>query len=180
MLCLFVLLILVGQFTNGLLPQDCWATTSEFEEFSKTLNGQIIYKNLWDDIYIKYVYKTQNVLYTAYPSWIILCVSHNDVRQSVLFSKSHNIQISILSTGHSYNGANTANNSLQINLSQLKSYLINKNELTMTVETGLQRRLIYKIIDEQMPNTVIVSGGDLSVGPGGYSLGGGHSTSSPS
>ena len=62
--------------------------------------------------------------------------------ESILFASKHNIQISIFSTGHSFSGRNTANNSLMINLSKMKNYYIyvtdNDNEIDyITVETGL-------------------------------------------
>ena len=53
----------------------------------------------------------------------------------------------------------------------------NSNNVTITVETGLQWGDIYKIVDKI--NYIIVGGADSSVGPGGYALGGGHSPLTP-
>ena len=47
---------------------------------------------------------------------------------------------------------------------------------TITVDTGLQWGEIYPIVDKI--DKLIVGGGDPTVGPGGYSMGGGHSLDS--
>ena len=82
-----------------------------------------------------------------------------------------------MSTGHNYSGRNTANNSLQINLSQMTKYSVSDDNSTITVETGLKWGNIYNIVDKY--NRIVLGGGDPTVGPGGYSIGGGHSALTP-
>eukprot|EP01084_Bolivina_argentea_P221207 374712_1 len=61
----------------------------------------------------------------------------------------------------------------------MQNYKINGNDKSsFTVETGLQWGEIYKIVDKH--NRIIIGGSDGTVGPGGYSMGGGHSPLSPS
>ena len=158
---------------------NCWPTQSEIDQFGSQIYGQFITKSLNATKYGIYVNMTQNLLYrNQYPSFFVICKNVSDIQSSILFASKHNIQISILSTGHSWSGVSTANNSLQINLSQMKKYEINNISNTITVETGLQWGDIYKIADD-LGHKIIIGGADSSVGPGGYSLGGGHSPISP-
>eukprot|EP01084_Bolivina_argentea_P056183 102860_1 len=121
---------------------------------------------------------TMDLLYrNQYPSFFIICESVQDIQNSVKFASNHNIQISILSTGHSWGGLSTANYSLQINLSKMKNYKLSSDNNEITVETGLPWGEIYKIVDKV--NRIIVGGEDPTVGPGGYSMGGGHGIMSP-
>ena len=63
----------------------------------------------------------------------------------------------------------------------MRSYFVNSTNsesMTITVETGLRWGEIYRIADSY-GHRMIVGGADPSVGPGGYSLGGGHSALSP-
>eukprot|EP01084_Bolivina_argentea_P080076 145096_1 len=156
---------------------SCWPSPTEINTLSQSLNGQLLLPS--DGIYTFYVNMTRDTLYTAYPSFIAVCLSAQDIQQCVQFASSHNIQISICSTGHSYSGRNVANNSIQINLSNMTKYKLNLSPKsdTITVETGLQWGAIYEIVNNA--NRIIVGGSDPGVGPGGYSMGGGHSILSP-
>eukprot|EP01084_Bolivina_argentea_P269841 458715_1 len=161
---------------------DCWPTQSEISVFSKQLQGSLILKDMNNVDYKKYINMTQNTLWiNQYPSFISVCQSAKDIQTSVTFASSHNIQISIMSSGHSYSGKNTANYSLQINLSKMQKYNVHHqdpNNMSITVETGLLWGQIYQIVDG-FDHRMVVGGSDPSVGPGGYTLGGGHSPLSP-
>eukprot|EP01084_Bolivina_argentea_P011836 22160_1 len=184
-LYLMVFSILIIQCLS-LLPycqpsnSTCWPTQQQINTFTSTLDGSLIAKNMNDSKYLQYVHKQQNALYITYPAFIILCKSHKDVQLSVNFSASHNIQISVISTGHDYAGRNSANNSLQINLASFQSYKLNKDNLTITVESGLQWWPIFHIINETLPfDAVAIGASEGTVGPAGCTLGGCHSPQSP-
>ena len=104
---------------NYCLPTDnkCWPTQKEINEFELELNGILLTSNdINNTEYMIYVNMTQNPLYrNQYPSFIVVCESVQDIQESILFASYHTIQISIMSTGHSWSGRSTANNSLQIN-----------------------------------------------------------------
>ena len=142
---------------------------------------ELVLEDMNDELYQNLTKQVQNPWTISYPSFIILIASHSDVQHCISFASAHNIQVSIQSTGHSYSGRNSANNSLQINLGSMQSYSFNKaaNPPTITVETGIRWGKIYKLINETFPQYVIIGGGDLSVGPGGYSALGGHSPLTP-
>eukprot|EP01084_Bolivina_argentea_P165768 287923_1 len=165
---------------NYCLPSNstCWPTASDISTFTSKLTGDLLTNTSKN--YMQYVDMTQDLLYrNQYPSFIVICSNVVDIQQSVLFASSHNIQISIMSTGHSYSGRNTANFSVQINLSKMRGYKLNKNSNgqmeSITVETGLQWGSIYGLTQ---PN-IVVGPDDASVGPGGSSLRGGHSPIGP-
>ena len=59
----------------------------------------------------------------------------------------------------------------------MTNYEISSDHNTITVETGLRWGSIYPIVDKI--NRIIIGGSDPTVGPGGFSMGGGHSPLSP-
>eukprot|EP01084_Bolivina_argentea_P165767 287920_1 len=179
-LAFMTIMVCIESMPPYCLPSDthCWPTEPEITTFASKLNGALVTNTSSD--YMHYIDFTEDALYrNRHPSFIIICSNIEDIQQSVSFASFHNIQISIISTGHSCSGRNTANFSLQINLSQLRNYKINKNAnnemKSITVESGLQWGSIYNLV---APN-LIVGASDLSVGPSGYSLRGGHSAISP-
>ena len=122
------------------------ADASEIETFSNALDGQLV---TVDEPYIyeSYVAMTMDTYYTAYPSFVAVCFTAQDIQAAVSFASSHRIQISICSTGHSYSGRNTANFSLQINLSKMQHYALAADASAITVETGMHWGQIYPIVD---------------------------------
>eukprot|EP01084_Bolivina_argentea_P165769 287924_1 len=180
LLIFFILIKHIKSKPPYCLPSNtnCWPTQSEINTFVSKLNGEFIINT--SSNYIEYVNMTQDLLYrNRQPSFIVVCSNVLDIQNSILFASSHNIQISILSTGHSYSGRSVANFSLQINLSKMRNFKINKNTdnsmQSITVETGLQMGSIYGLVS---PN-ILIGPDDPSVGPGGSSLRGGHSPLSP-
>eukprot|EP01084_Bolivina_argentea_P177805 307478_1 len=155
---------------------SCWPSQLNINHFVSSITGNV-YTAPDADYYI-YVNMTMNLLVrNQYPAFIVVCETAQDIQQSISFAAQYNIQLSIISTGHSYSGRNTANNSLQINLSKMRNYKVSSDHNSITVETGLQWGYIYKIVDKY--NRIIIGGSDATVGPGGYTTGGGHSPLSP-
>ena len=152
---MLVQLLLIIGFVNA-KPQyctpsntECWPTANEITTFSSKLDGQLLTPNDTNNTeYLVYVNMTENLLHrNQYPSFIIVINSVSDIQESIKFASSHNIQISIMSTGHSWSGRSTTN-SLQINLSQMRSYSVNNtnpNSTTITVETGVRWGEISKL-----------------------------------
>eukprot|EP01084_Bolivina_argentea_P189040 325228_1 len=164
---------------NYCIPSDtnCWPKPQEISALSNSLNGQLVTSSSNPAVYESYIKSGYDALFWQYPSFIVVCLSAQDIQSAVTFASSHNIQISIYSTGHSYSGRNTANNSVQINLSKMAKYQVAKDASTITVETGMHWKDIYEIVD--FFDRIIIGGSDPDVGPGGYSLGGGHSPITP-
>ena len=163
-------------------PNDpCWPTLTEINGLNDTLNGLLVgYDMTNGSEYMNLVSLSQNLIYFGYPSWIVNCHTPDNIQNAIIFAKEHNIQIAILSTGHSYSGRNTGNNTLQLNLSNMKKYEFNDELKAITVQTGLQWGNIYELVYNHFgPEYIIIGGSDASVGPGGYSLNGGHSPQTP-
>ena len=160
---------------------SCWPNSLEILAFSSSLEGAFLTSN--DSEYYSNIISA-NIMQISYPSFIIITKTASDIQKCVLFASLHNIQISIWSTGHSYSGRSSANQSLMINLSNMTNYRLNSdddnplNYTSITVETGLRWQNIYKIVNDA--NKIMVGGSSLDVGPGGYSLNGGHSPLTPS
>ena len=101
----------------------------------------------------------------------------NDIITAIKFVKSHNLELSILSTGHSYTGRSYGkyNFSFQINLSKHKYLSISNDYNTVTAETGLiSNKFIWPLIHYQL--RLFAGGTCHSVGIGGF-MGAGHSLS---
>eukprot|EP01084_Bolivina_argentea_P016876 31526_1 len=163
-------------------PSDnCWPSQSEINAFSKELDGTLVIQDMSNPQYIQLTTTVQNNYRITYPSFIILISSHSDVQKCVSFASLHNIQITIRSTGHSYSGRFSANNSLQINLSSMQKFSFNKDisPPTLTIETGMRFGTAFGLVNATMPDYVLVGAGDPSVAAAGYSSLGGHSPLTP-
>eukprot|EP01083_Nonionella_stella_P211833 765495_1 len=164
--------------------ESCWPDAEHISTFASQFEfDEFVYQNFSSSKYIGLVNQTQNILLRQYPSWIILCKSSKDIQNIITFASTYNIQISIISTGHSYSGINTANNSIQINLSLMNNHKFNlstqANKSTITVETGMQFEEIYYTVNKTCPHKIIIAGSEPTVGPGGCSTGGCHSPLGP-
>ena len=148
---------------NYCIPSNttCWPTSDEISDFSSKLTGKLLFPD--SPGYTGYNNVT-NTRTLEYPSFIVAIKNVNDIQASILFAKQHNIQITIFSTGHAFNGANTGNNTLQINLKDMQSYKLSDDNNYITVETGIQWHTIYQIVDKI--NKVAVGGSCPTVGPG--------------
>ena len=130
------------------------------------MEGDLITRNFTDPSYQKLIDLQKDLLYTQYPSLIVECNTHSDVQKSVSFAAKYNIEISVISTGHDYASRNSANDSLQINLSGFKDYSINDTASTITVETRLLLGEIYDIVNTTYGiNKVFIAGDDATVRP---------------
>eukprot|EP01084_Bolivina_argentea_P072561 131752_1 len=183
LLYLLIVIICVESKLPYCKPSDttCWPTVSDITSFSNQLDGTLVLQNMSNTQYITLATNVQNNNRITYPSFIILIRSHSDVEQCVQFTSSHNIQITIRSTGHSYSGRASANNSLQINLSNMQTYSFNKTSIppTITIETGMRIGQAFGLVNATLPDYVLIGAGDNSVGPGGHSSLGGHSPLTP-
>ena len=170
---IFIAHTATGSKPDYCLPSDtaCWPKPSEISDFASTLTGALLTPtDVNDTEYLLYVNMTQNPLHrNQFPSFIVAITNVEDIQSAISFASSHRLQVSMMSTGHSWSGRSTANFSLQINLSGMKHYAVDTDAWSMTVETGLPWGEIYKIADAH-GHRMVVGGADPSVGPGGLNI----------
>lgn len=105
------------------------------------------------------------------PKIIALCENTNGVSEAVKYANENNLQITVKSGGHSFEGFSSNNDGMQINLS-----LMNKMEWGSFHELKVQPACLLKdLYDETLPkNRILPAGSCGTVGLGGLALGGGY------
>ncbi len=160
----------------------CWPTNEEINRFTHSLTATLLIPT--SNEYSKYC-TPKNLLITTRPYFIVVIESSVNIKQdiikSIIFTKEHDLELTIFSTGHSYTGRSSGiyNYSLQINFKNYKRVSFNTNndlnETIMTATTGNTLDDVYSIINSTFPYKLFAGGQCPTVGIGGYSLGGGHS-----
>lgn len=156
--------------------QQCWPTFQQFISFSTSLDGDAFFpsdKNYSD---VDVMYDTR---LTRMPYVIAMVESTADIQKCIFFAKTHNMRLSIRSSGHDYIGRSTADNSIQIYTKRMKKITINLNSTRnaageITAETGNTWIDLYRKVDKI--GRLVVGGSAHTVALGGYTLGGGHSS----
>jgi len=140
---------------------SCWPTTSQVSALNHSLLGQL-YDASSDPRMYDPLIKTFNLRWmNQFPAWVIAVQDTSDVQAGVTFASDHKIQLAISSTGHSFSGRNTANNSLMINQMSRKAYSISDDKSTITVQPGLRWGEIHAIANASQK--IVVGGGDPDV-----------------
>ncbi|XP_064613369.1 uncharacterized protein LOC135477143 [Liolophura sinensis] len=170
----------VSRFCIHGLP--CWPSNAEFVSLNTSLDGTILRPR--DAGYSDHTH-LRNKLRSRSPGAVVFPRSVADVQRAVLFAREHNLRVTVVSSGHSFNGKSTADGSFQINLSRLRRIHmdpIDTNSPTsesVTVEGGVSWGDVYQEVNKWSRRTV-VGPSSLSVSPAGYTMGGGFSPLSPS
>ena len=158
-------------------PSDpCWPTSDELKSLTDSLKSNVItsaspqYHN---------ASLINNRRFIEHPGMIVEVFSTDDVVLSLKFARDHNIRVSIVSTGHDYDGRNSGNNTLQLSFKTMKRKSIveygEKKIPAIRVETGNTWDEVHNYVKENMRSKVVIGGSDPSVGVAGWALGGGHS-----
>lgn len=104
------------------------------------------------------------------PLIIALVENEIGVAEAIVFAKEKNLQVSVKSGGHSFEGFSSNNGGLVINTSLLKSKEWDGNKLTVGSAV-----LLKELYDETLPKGRIIPAGSCgTVGIGGLALGGGY------
>ncbi len=138
LLVFLVLATCKGERPDYCEPEDknCWPTQDDINSFSQSLKGQLLTKDNPDYFTHMNGFNTRTI---QYPAWIIVLSNAEDIQKGVKFAINHHLQISMYSTGHSFSGRNTWNNSLMLNFQNMKGYQFNGDPIdptSITVETG--------------------------------------------
>jgi FAD/FMN-containing dehydrogenase len=80
---------------------------------------------------------TWNGRFDRRPDLIALCTSTDDVKAAVDFARENGIRLSVKGGGHSYAGNSVADGGLLIDLSSMKSIIIDAEARTATVAAGV-------------------------------------------
>ena len=158
-------------------PSDsCWPTSEELKEFSYEVQGNLITQT---SLQYHNASLINNRRFIEHPGMIVEVFSTDDVVLSLKFARDHNIRVSIVSTGHDYDGRNSGNNTLQLSFKTMKRKSIvdygEKKIPAIRVETGNTWNEVHNYVKENMRSKVVIGGSDPSVGVAGWALGGGHS-----
>lgn len=110
--------------TSGLCMVHVFCAYKECNagRFTRAYSGISVYNStlLTDDIWKNPEKKNWNSL--DLPAAVVHPRHVGDISAAIMFANQHNIQLSVKTSGHSYTGASTKDNSLLLNLFRLKQY----------------------------------------------------------
>ncbi|KAL5020890.1 hypothetical protein ScPMuIL_000045 [Solemya velum] len=173
---LLVVIVEVTVVESFCKPSEaCWPTSGTIAAFENSLTGSIVERGdaKYEDLVIM-----KNARTTKYPTLMVLVKTTEDVQKSIRFARTHDIRITIQSSGHDFIGRSTDDFSLQINMAEMKDVAVDLSSARhsdgeITVGSGCSWKEIYQEVDTN--GRVILGGSTHTVSPGGYTLGGGHS-----
>jgi FAD/FMN-containing dehydrogenase len=144
------------------LPGDKnWPTPLNFLDFKKRISGQVSFRG--DSDYAPHTWN--RLTNTPKPAVIVKPISSNDVIEALKFALTHNIKLSVQSTGHHQDYRNIADNSVHLDMSTMNAKSIDKEKRTLTVGPGNNWRQIHSFVQSQTNSTLIaMSGADPGVG----------------
>jgi len=113
-----------------------------------------------------------NGIFDKKPAVIIQCVGTNDVVRAVNFIRENRLLSSVKGGGHNSAGTGACDDGVMIDLSQMRSVTVDRNNKTVRVDGGA---LLGDVDHETQLYGLAVSGGIIShTGVGGLTLGGGY------
>uniref|UniRef100_A0A2C9KXU7 FAD-binding PCMH-type domain-containing protein n=1 Tax=Biomphalaria glabrata TaxID=6526 RepID=A0A2C9KXU7_BIOGL len=150
------------------------------------LDGKLI--SPYDQTYMNISY-SRNIRKTKLPGLIILPYTVEDVQRMVIYARSHNLHLTVRSSGHDYIGRSTHDGSMNLYLTSMNKIQVNLNSARspageVKVQSGASWLQVYTEVDKirgpdatgtQTVGRVVVGGSAHTVCMGGYTQGGGHS-----
>jgi FAD/FMN-containing dehydrogenase len=80
--------------------------------------------------------KIWNAMIDRRPALIVQCTGHADVVQAVKFARKHNLRVTVRSGGHQFAGRSIYDNCMLIDLSKLRSVMVNHMTKRVWVSPG--------------------------------------------
>jgi len=121
------------------------------------------------------------------PPFAVAASTPADVSAALLFATAHKIQVSVKASGHEYQGRSTAPNALLVWVHTMRGIVTEPTfrpcpgdapRPALTAQSGDSWGGVYAAADQA--GATVVGGSEISVSAaGGYTLGGGHSWTSP-
>lgn len=106
-----------------------------------------------------------------YPLVICYCKNEEDIRNSILWARKHDVPIRIRSGRHHYDGYSIGNDVLVIDVSEMNTMHIDEEAGHITISGGVRNRELYEFLAER--GYPFPGGTCPQVGAVGYTLGGG-------
>ena len=110
-------------------------------------------------------------LFSHYPLVIVFAQNTQDVVNALTWARQHDVALRVRSGRHSLEGWSNVDNGLVIDISELKSVLIDRTARIATVGAGLNQLEAVTTLAKQ--NFAVTTGTEGSVGLSGATLGGG-------
>lgn len=115
--------------------------------------------------------KIWNAMIDRRPAFIVQCTGTRDVIQAVKFAKKHHLLISVRGAGHNIAGRSLHDQSMLIDLSQMRNVTVDPEEQTVTVRPGATLGDLDH--ETQHYGLALPVGINSTTGVGGLTLGGG-------
>ena len=113
-----------------------------------------------------------NGMHDRRPALIVRARSSSDVAHAVTFAADRRLLLAVKGGGHSWPGRSVADDALMIDLSELRSVLVDPHSRRARVGGGA---LIYDLDIASLAHDLVTTGGIVShTGVGGLTLGGGY------
>ncbi len=109
-----------------------------------------------------------------YPNAIVHAENVDDVIAAVKLAKANNWQVATRSGGHSFTGSHTRDNAVLINIYKMKELKVDTKNRTAIVSPAWFGDQLNDVLAKD--NLVALTAHDPTVGIGGFTLCGGHST----
>jgi len=106
-----------------------------------------------------------------FPEIIVLASSEEDVVAAVRLARSLDLQVSVRSGGHSWSGSHLRDDTVLIDLSNMRKVEIDRDSFSATVQPGVRGSEVLSMLREQ--DLFFPVGHNYGVGIGGYLLQGG-------
>jgi hypothetical protein len=140
------------------------------KKFASSLRGRLILpgSNEYDT-----ARKLWNSRYDKHPAMIARCAESDDVRRAIEFARDNELVVSIRSGGHDQAGYATNDGGLIVDLGGLNEVKLDLPKNSVSAGGGSRVGELYSVVEPS--GLGVVSGGCMSVGVGGLTLGGGES-----
>lgn len=160
-----------SKFKFSLPGSNTWPKLEDFELFKATLPDKIFLRG--EKGYNPHTHNTRTNL--PKPAVIVQPTTRDEVLFAFNFAKTFKMRISIQSTGQHQDVRNIYDNSVHLDMSNMKSKSIDLENKTITVESGNTFGELHQFVNTQSNGKLmILSGSDSGVGPYGWTTGGGH------
>ena len=118
-----------------------------------------------------------NHAYDQRPRAIALCLTEEDIVDSLELAQKHGLTVAVRSGGHSFAGYGACDDGLVVNLSRMKRVEIDQPAKTVRIAPGIRAGDLDKIT--QAFDLAVPLGSCPSVAVAGYALGGGEGSLTP-